>query len=366
MTDQPPEADSSPIEETDLFRQVVARLVLSDEHPHQVETMTRDFAALRPTDPKRRVLVVRYPGGAPAAKPASTVFAWLKKVLGASPNAVDIVLVGGDDTAQAALTNARGRLTERRQSLSQVRSDGSVWCEKGGQLSQLLIAAATVPALTDDEKDALDARIERDSNELSHELRQARDFGALLETGPVVATKTILGAVALMYLIELTFGGPNSSAVLLRLGALSPERVLDGELYRLLSVAGLHGSISHVFFNGMVIWNLGSFLERIAGTARFLLIFVSSIIAGSIASMTLVKPELSVGASGGLWGILAALGVLAWLGRGVLPEAAVPRARKAATFNLVINVFVSFLPHVDWGAHLGGALAPGPEDRAKP
>jgi hypothetical protein len=63
---------------------------------------------------------------------------------------------------------------------------------------------------------------------------------------------------------------------------------------------------------------------------------------------------VTVGASGGIWGLLAAEGMLAIRPRGLLPKPVQERARKNFVVNLVINVANSFRPNVAMAAHFGG------------
>ncbi len=114
----------------------------------------------------------------------------------------------------------------------------------------------------------------------------------------------------------------------------------------------------HVLFNTYVLWVLGTHLERILGIWRFLVLYGLSCLGASLVSLTFLD-GFSVGASGGLWGLLGAEAVLAWRSQGLLPRAMIPGARKVAVINLGINVLNSFRPHVDMWAHFGGGAVGG-------
>lgn len=181
-------------------------------------------------------------------------------------------------------------------------------------------------------------------------------FAARLARRKTPATLVLLVANLAMYALEVARSGfePTVGA-LIALGGNSPRHVFAGEVWRLISSAFLHGSVMHVGFNMLVLWVLGRFVERLMGTARFLILYTGAAIAGSIASVLVTQPSVSVGASGALWGILAAHAVFAFT-PGFLPPAFVRGARRAALWNLGLNVMVSFVPHVDWAAHFGGGL----------
>jgi len=120
------------------------------------------------------------------------------------------------------------------------------------------------------------------------------------------------------------------------------------EPWRVLTVSFVHGSITHILFNGYSLWVLGNLVERKLGSGRFLTVFVLSSIAGS-AAVFLVNPGgFVVGASGAIFGLFAALFV-------------VNRGFQGNNISLLvivgINLALGFiLPNVAWEAHIGGLI----------
>ncbi len=171
-----------------------------------------------------------------------------------------------------------------------------------------------------------------------------------------LATYAIAGVIVAVYGLQIYMGGTDTPA-LIRMGALSPDRVADGEWWRLMSCTFLHGGLLHMALNTYFLLILGRFLERLIGSARFLLLYVASALVGSVGSALFLGETFSVGASGAVWGLLGAHAVLAFRPQGLLPAAQVPGARKAAVFNLAINVLNSFRPYVDMWAHFAGGAA---------
>ncbi len=167
------------------------------------------------------------------------------------------------------------------------------------------------------------------------------------------ATWVLLAMNVTMYLYELYNGAPDYSPALIRMGALMRERVLAGEVWRLVTCTFLHASWLHLGFNMMVLFGLGTMLERILGTWRFLLLYGLSALGGSVGSLIFTH-GLSVGASGALWGLMTAQFVLALRSGGILPEPLRVRMRAGAMQNLMLNIVNSMLPGVDWAAHAGG------------
>ncbi|MEM7404404.1 MAG: rhomboid family intramembrane serine protease [Pseudomonadota bacterium] len=167
-------------------------------------------------------------------------------------------------------------------------------------------------------------------------------------------TALLLGMFGLQWLL-----GIESVPALLRLGALQPQLVASGEWWRLATASALHGSVQHILFNALVLVAIGSFVERIVGASRFAVLLLASVLGGAAGTMLTLQQGFSIGASGGLWGVLAAHAVLAFHPKSPVPQDFLSGVRRAVLINLGLNVIVSFLPHVDWAAHLGGFLVGG-------
>jgi membrane associated rhomboid family serine protease len=177
---------------------------------------------------------------------------------------------------------------------------------------------------------------------------------AILERRPV-ATVVLVVLICAIYGVELWVGGPDYPPALLRLGALQRDSVLQGELWRLVSAAFLHGSLVHLAMNMYVLWGFGRALERVLGLERFLVLYGASAIGGSLLSILFLE-GFSVGASGAIWGLMLAQLVLVWRGAGIFPEPIRQRISQGMTQNLVLNILISFRAGVDWAAHAGGGI----------
>ena len=84
--------------------------------------------------------------------------------------------------------------------------------------------------------------------------------------------------------------------------------------YQVVTYAFLHGSIGHLFFNMLGLWMFGAELERIWGQKRFMQFYAASVLSAAGAQL-LVTAMLgsiypTVGASGGLFGLLLAYGMM--------------------------------------------------------
>ena len=126
-----------------------------------------------------------------------------------------------------------------------------------------------------------------------------------------------------------------------------------GEWWRLFTPMFLHNGIMHLLFNMFSLYLFGPELEKIAGKARFLTIYLLSGIFGNIATFFLQKPEYaSVGASGAIFGILGAFGALVYYTKHILPQ-----LRQIIVPIIIISIIMTYLqPNINTTAHIVGMI----------
>jgi membrane associated rhomboid family serine protease len=171
------------------------------------------------------------------------------------------------------------------------------------------------------------------------------------------ATYVLIGVCVLAYLAEL-FGGGGTSAVegggdLIRDGGLFGPSVDDGEWYRLITSGFLHAGVLHLGLNMFALYILGTILEPGIGTMRFLAIYFVSLLGGSFGALLLDPREVTVGASGAIFGLMAATFIVA-RGRGMDELAS-----QVGIFVVINLVFTISIPGISIGGHLGGLVAGG-------
>jgi rhomboid protease GluP len=170
------------------------------------------------------------------------------------------------------------------------------------------------------------------------------------------ATFAIIAICFLLF--ALTAGSDERGRRLFDLLCIDPAGIVRGEVWRLLTYALLHDprNPTHLIVNMFSLYGLGSFLEPTLGRRRLGLLCAVSALAGGVASVLLTR-AVSVGASGAVWGLMGAtFGLLAGRRR-VFPALIARGLRQRLVFVLVLNIAVSFLPHVDRYCHFGGGLA---------
>ena len=134
--------------------------------------------------------------------------------------------------------------------------------------------------------------------------------------------------------------------------------------WQLLTYGFLHGSTTHIFFNMFGLWMFGRDIEQFMGSKRFLIYFLVCIAGAGIVQLIVAAMQgglyPTVGASGGVFGILLAYG-LTFPNRIVVPLFP-PIPMRAITFVFIYGLLELYLgvsggaPGVANFAHLGGML----------
>lgn len=118
---------------------------------------------------------------------------------------------------------------------------------------------------------------------------------------------------SLLYIVQLatrnTQGsliGPFTTALW-----LDPDRLLDGEVWRLLTCAFLHTPFSpfHILFNMLFLWMLGREMEEVYGSREFLAFYLTAALVASIGYLTtvwlgVIGKAPMLGASGAVTAVL--------------------------------------------------------------
>ncbi|OIW08008.1 hypothetical protein TanjilG_20109 [Lupinus angustifolius] len=148
--------------------------------------------------------------------------------------------------------------------------------------------------------------------------------------------------------------GP-SSLTLTKMGALKWDSVVNHHQgWRLITCIWLHAGIIHLAANMFSLVFIGIRLEQQFGFVRIGIIYLLSGFGGSVLSSLFIRNNISVGASGALFGLLGAM--LSEL----ITNWTIYSNKAAALLTLlvivVINLAIGILPHIDNFAHIGGFL----------
>jgi membrane associated rhomboid family serine protease len=167
---------------------------------------------------------------------------------------------------------------------------------------------------------------------------------------PVPATQRMLVLVVLVSAAAMLL---PPEALQLKL-AKDNEAIRNGEIWRLLTPGLVHGGAFHLFINALVLSHLGSFVERLLGSGRMLVVLWGGVFTGSLASFAM-NPHPSVGVSGGLFALVGALLATGLRHRRRLPAPARRMLVRAPIEIIVLNLALGLsIPIIDNAAHMGG------------
>ncbi len=186
----------------------------------------------------------------------------------------------------------------------------------------------------------------------------------MLRFMPPVTRALILVNVA-VYLLEMATG--NALTYEFALWPINPG-LWQGpsfEPIQLVTYSFLHGSIPHLAFNMLALYMFGSDVERLLGTQRYTTLYFAAVIAAAltqliVSSFVIAEPYPTVGASGGVFGLLLAFG--RYFGNRTVILLIPPIPMPARVFVFVYGALELFLgvtgteEGVAHFAHLGGML----------
>ena len=175
---------------------------------------------------------------------------------------------------------------------------------------------------------------------------------ALLAERPARLTWLLLGGIGVATVSQLFADGVTSSIE--RAGLVKPL-VREGEWWRLVTATYLHAGLVHFWFNAAAVRAFGPLVEAYAPRSRLPLVWLVSVLGGSVASLFLMPGTTSVGASGGVLGLVGYLWVMARRRPHELP----PWLGSGLTATFAINAFIGIFgfAFIDNAAHAGGAAA---------
>jgi membrane associated rhomboid family serine protease len=188
-------------------------------------------------------------------------------------------------------------------------------------------------------------------------------LGSISEHGKIC--KTLIVITVACFIAQFLTGGEQGWFT--KLFELDADRVLEGQVWRLLTYAFLHAShdLLHIVFNMLLLWWFGTALEDRYGPREFLWIYLCSAVVGGLAFFAAhfagVEGALCIGASGAVTGVM------------VLYACHFPTQTVLLFFILPLPVWLLVVLYVGWDlwsflhqpqvlrttavtVHLGGAL----------
>jgi len=138
------------------------------------------------------------------------------------------------------------------------------------------------------------------------------------------------------------------------------EAIIRGQVWRLLTPTFIHFGALHIVFNALWIWIFGQKIERILGSAAFILIFLATALFANIVQAV----WYGAGVFGGLSGVVYGLMGFIWIWQSRLPGTVLKIPTGIVAF-MVVWLVLGFIGGVDFimgksianGAHFGGLIA---------
>ena len=196
---------------------------------------------------------------------------------------------------------------------------------------------------------------------------------------------TIILLVANIFVFTLMW---QASGIPVSLTAVLPAEVLlpfgaklnsyihnQHQWWRFVTPMFLHVNLLHLLVNMYSLWIVGPYVEKLYGSAKFVVFWVLTGVAGVVASYLTVRPALgagpitgfifktvdtpSAGASGALFGLVGVLFVFGIKFRHELPEGFKRAFGTGLLPMIVLNLFIGYVLRgfIDNAAHLGGMLS---------
>lgn len=145
--------------------------------------------------------------------------------------------------------------------------------------------------------------------------------------------------------------------IMLKMGALSYDTVMQGQWYRIITSMFLHFGLAHLFNNMLLLFYVGCELEHRIGSLPYFILYMFAGICGNLTSLWyynhIGESSISAGASGAIFGVIGALLVVFMMNRtrtaNITP--------KRLLFMVVITIYYGMTTMgVDNAAHIGGLL----------
>lgn len=139
---------------------------------------------------------------------------------------------------------------------------------------------------------------------------------------------------------------------LVNFGALSSEKIANGEIWRLLTAMFIHGSLQHIVYNMIILSIAGIFAKELFRDKNLIIIYFVSGFSSFFASLIFHNNYIGVGASGAIFGIIGAL-----FGACLIDGYRENKPIILITLvYLLFNVFFGFITNSDNVAHVSGFL----------
>ncbi|MBQ6841042.1 MAG: rhomboid family intramembrane serine protease [Bacilli bacterium] len=184
--------------------------------------------------------------------------------------------------------------------------------------------------------------------------RENKRFEKIFSPKKTYLTYIIMALCVVMMIVSYVMAKSSvlDTLTLVNLGANNVLLLRNGEVYRLITYAFLHGGLEHIICNMYSLFVIGPQIESKFGKGRFLTIYLISAVVGGLLSAGFTE-YVSVGASGAIFGLLGAMLYFGYRFRLYLKDAIRTRILPVILINIAIGFAV---PGIDNACHIGGLI----------
>lgn len=179
--------------------------------------------------------------------------------------------------------------------------------------------------------------------------QEAVEFARQSQTVKPYFTYILVGAIVAVTLVQMATGLDKSIEAA---GFVKPDFLDKGEYWRILTGGALHGGFLHIYFNAQALYGFGNLIEYFSNRAHLAIVFVLAIVGGGLLSLLFLPEGISVGASGGIMGLIGYLAIYGYRRKQQLP----PDFLKSMLINIGFIAAFGIIAYqiVDNFGHLGG------------
>jgi membrane associated rhomboid family serine protease len=181
------------------------------------------------------------------------------------------------------------------------------------------------------------------------------NFGGLSAGSAAPATYVLIAINVIAFLAEIVSGGSllDGGGTVYEKGALYAPAIANGDVWRIVTSGFLHAGLFHIAVNMYVLYVLGRVLEPGIGTVRFVGLYAASLLGGAFGALVAEPGAFTVGASGAVFGVMAATYLVA-------KQRGMEALAQQVGFFVLLNLFLSFSVNgISIGGHIGGLITGG-------
>lgn len=164
-------------------------------------------------------------------------------------------------------------------------------------------------------------------------------------------TTILIASIVIVAAIQI---GTGLEASIMAAGFDKPVFLRQHEYWRILTGATLHGSILHAGMNCYAFYSFGKIFEMLSNRAHLAIVFLLSALGGGVLSLIFVPDGISVGASGGIVGLVSYLAIYAFRRRRFISA----EFRKSLLINIgfILLFGIVLFQQIDNFGHIGGLI----------